>query len=84
MPILLCLQELQEESDGEWRIIIFKKCHRFSLDQKIASAWKNAFLLAFYSTSDKFLLVARHSMTIGLMAFLKACKLRIYYHRLPL
>ena len=41
---------------------------RFSADQKIASVWGKKCLVASYSTSNKFLLVVRHtlSLTTGL------------------
>ena len=61
----------------EWKKV---SLDRFSTGQKIASAWKrNAFFVLFfvclllllllfssYSTSNKFLLVARHTLTTGL------------------
>ena len=41
--------------------------HRFSADQKIASSWGGKMHFgAFYSTSNKFLLVARHILTTDL------------------
>ena len=44
--------------------------YRFSADQKIASSWrkkkKKKRFGAFYSTSNRLLLVARHILTMGL------------------
>ena len=37
----------------------------FLADHKITSMWKK-FVLALYSTNNKFLLVARHNLAIGL------------------
>ena len=39
---------------------------RISADQKIASVWGKKCLVASYSTSNKFLLVVRHTLTTGL------------------
>ena len=65
-----------------------KKClHHFPADQQIASALKQNHLWASYSTSSKFLLVARHKSDyrpskVPLKLALKPSQ--IHYHRLPL
>ncbi len=58
MLILLQLQKLLGKGDGGWG----KKglCIFFLADQKIASLWKKMRFGAFYSMSNKLLLVARH------------------------
>ena len=60
MPLLLRLQELQGKDDAEWKKSVFASRLR----------GENAFVVVFspvpvaaYSTSNKFLLVARHTLT---------------------
>ena len=51
---------------------------RFLADQKIAISWKKMRFGAYYSTSNKLLLVARHILTTSLQNILKSwqCKIR--------
>ena len=43
-----------------------KVFNNFLADQKIASTWKEKDFFASYSMSNKFLLLARHTLTTGL------------------
>ena len=75
MLILLQLQKLLGKGDGGWG----KKglCIFFLADQKIASLWKKMRFGAFYSMSNKLLLVARHLLTTGLQKCLKSWQCKI-------
>ena len=63
MPLLLRLQKVQGKSGGEGKEA---SLHRFSANQKIASSWKTYVFLPSYSTSNKLLLVARHTLITDL------------------
>ena len=65
MPLLLALQELLGKADGAWRKKNVSLYH-FLADRKIPSMWKKMHFLASYSMGNKFLLVARHTLTTGL------------------